>query len=163
MAIYAQLLYHVVITTAKHEPVLAKPKREELYRCIWGVVKEKKCQLLRIGGVENHVHLLLSVHPSVALAEVVKAVKVASAEWIANGGVFPKFKGWHEGYAAMSCSWEEKEMLVEAIKHQEEHHAEVTLREEFEEMLEAAGLKIAETDTVWLEDAEEEAGVPDEE
>jgi putative transposase len=155
MAVYIQLLYHVVITTQKHEAVLAKPKREELYRCIWSVVKEKKGQLLRIGGTENHVHLLLSVHPAVAVAEVVKALKVTSAEWIASGDVFPKFKGWHEGYAAISCSWEEKDMLVDAIKHQEEHHQEVTLREEFEELLEAAGLKIAEGDTVWLEDAEE--------
>ncbi len=156
MAIYVQLTYHIVIATQQHEAVLAKPKREELYRCMWGVVKEKKGHLFRIGGVENHVHLLLSVHPAVAVAEMVKAIKLTAAEWIRSQAAFPKFTGWHEGYAAMTCSWEEKEMLVEAIKHQEEHHTEVSFREEFEELLEAAGLKMAEGDTVWVMDAEED-------
>jgi REP element-mobilizing transposase RayT len=149
MAIYVQCLYHIVIATHQHEPVLSKARREELYRCIWGTIKERKGHLHRIGGVDNHVHILTSVHPAVAVGELVKAIKVASAEWIVGQKVFPQFTQWQEGYAALTCSWEDKEMLVEAIKHQEEHHAEVSFREEFEEMLEGAGLKLAEGDTVW--------------
>jgi putative transposase len=159
MAVYVQLLYHVVIATAHHDAVLDKPKREELFRFIWNVVKERRCSLLRIGGVDNHLHLLLAVHPAVAIGELVPALLRSSAEWIGASRAFPRFKGWDPGYTALSCSWEEKEMLVDAIKHQEEHHQEVSFREEYEELLERAGLKIAESDRVWLEDAEEEAGL----
>jgi putative transposase len=156
MAVYVQLLYHVVIATAHHHNTLDQKRREELYRFIWGCVKERKCALLRIGGVDNHFHMLLAVHPAVAMGEVVAVVKRTSAEWIKANRIFPRFQGWDAGYTALTCAWEEKDMLVDAIKHQEEHHQEVTFRDEFEELMERAGLQIAADDRAWLDDAEEQ-------
>lgn len=80
MAAYPQILYHLVFSTKHHEPVLAKPRREEFYRFIWGVLRHRNCHLYRIGGIEDHVHILTSLHPTVALSDLIKEIKTASSE-----------------------------------------------------------------------------------
>nr|WP_218280503.1 IS200/IS605 family transposase [Verrucomicrobium spinosum] len=82
MSTYTQILYHVVFSTKDRERVLAKAGRDDLYRFIWGTLKERESHLYRIGGVEDHVHMLITLHPSIALADLVKEVKTASSKWI---------------------------------------------------------------------------------
>jgi REP element-mobilizing transposase RayT len=89
LATYTQIIYHIVFATKNRERVLDKPRREDLFRYIWGIVKNHDCHLFRLNGVEDHVHILTSVHPTVALADLVKAVKTGSAKWIKENNVFP--------------------------------------------------------------------------
>src|SRR5215203_2246793 len=122
MSTYTQILYHIVFATKNRRRVLDKPRREDLFRYIWGVLKNQGCHLYRIGGVEDHVHILSSLHPTVALSDFIKDIKVASSRWIKDDCVFPEFEAWQDGYAALTHSLEEKDRLIEYIKSQEEHH-----------------------------------------
>ena len=78
LATYTQIIYHIVFATKNRERVLDKSHREDLFRYIWGIVNNHNCHLFRLNGVEDHLHILTSVHPTVALADlVVSATLVA--------------------------------------------------------------------------------------
>ena len=64
MSTFTQILYHIVFATKDRQRVLQSERRQELFKYIWGVVRNKNCHLYRIGGVEDHVHILTSLHPS---------------------------------------------------------------------------------------------------
>ena len=144
MSTYTQILYHIVFATKNRRRVLDQPRREDLFRYIWGVVKNHQCHLYRIGGVEDHIHLLSSLHSTVALADLIKTIKVASSLWIKEERVFPDFESWQEGYAAFTHSLGEKDRLIEYIKGQEEHHRVVPFLEEYRVLLRAAAMELDE-------------------
>ena len=102
MSTYAQILYHIVFSTKNRERVLGKPRRDDLYRFIWGVLQKRRCHLYRIGGVEDHLHVLTSLHQSVALSDLVKEIKTSSSAWIKGQQVFPSFTHWQDGYGAFT-------------------------------------------------------------
>jgi putative transposase len=144
MASYTQILYHIVFATKGRQPVLVKESREKLFRYVWGVLKNKECHLYRVNGVEDHLHILSSVHPSVALADLVREIKVSTSGWIKEGKVFPDFDYWAEGYGAFTIGWNERDAVIEYIKNQEEHHRKVSFRQEYIEMLKKFGVKYRE-------------------
>ena len=90
------------------------------------------------------MHIITHIHPSVALASLVKDIKLASSEWIKRKKTFPKFNGWQDGYGAFTYSIKEKERLIEYVKNQKEHHATKTFREEYIELLKEHGIEFDE-------------------
>ena len=131
MSTFTQIYYHIVFSTKDRVPVLAAGKREDLFRYIWGIVTNKNCHLYRIGGVEDHVHILTGLHPTVCLSDLVKDIKISSSKWIKDERVFSEFTHWQDGYGAFTISHEDKDAVIEYIKGQEEHHRKMTFQEEF--------------------------------
>ncbi len=144
MATYTQIIYHIVFSTKHRERVLTLSRREDLFRYIWGIIKNKQGHLYRINGVEDHVHILSSLHPTVALSDFIKAIKVASALWIKENGVFVEFDHWQDGYGAFTHSLGEKDRLTEYIKGQEEHHRHESFVDEYKRLLTEAGIEFDE-------------------
>ncbi len=144
---FTQTYHHVVFSTKNREPCLAKERRDDVYRYIWGILKAIHCTLHRIGGVDDHVHMLVSLHPTVALATMVEKVKSGSSGWIRREAVFTVWPGWQDGYGAFTVSAEHRDAVVEYIKDQEAHHATQSFRDEFRSMLDRAG---AVYDERWL-------------
>jgi len=127
---YTQILYHIVLRTKRSEPSIAQENVSSLYKYIWGIIKNKKGTLYRINGMEDHIHILSDLHPSFALADFVKSIKVATSLWMKQSPDFPAFQGWEEGYAAFTYSYKDKEVLIQYIKSQQKHHQkEVTQME----------------------------------
>ena len=145
MSTYTQILYQIVFSTKKRERTLTtKENRTELFKYMWGILKNKKCHLYRMNGVEDHIHIVTHVHPSVALASLIKDLKLASSEHIKKTNLFPRFSGWQEGYGAFTYSIKEKDNLIEYVKNQEEHHKTKTYREELIELLQEHGIEFDE-------------------
>ncbi|MBE9481887.1 MAG: IS200/IS605 family transposase [Bacteroidetes bacterium] len=144
MATYTQILYQIVFSTKNREKALINENREKLYRYIWGILKNKKCVLYKINGVEDHLHIATHIHPTIALSSLVKDIKVSSSVWIKEQGLFPAFKAWQEGYGAFTYSIKEKEALVNYIKKQETHHKTITFREEYIKLLNEHGIEFDE-------------------
>ena len=140
MATYTDITYHLVFGTKNRLRALDKARRDDLYRFIWGVIQERDCHLYRIGGVEDHVHILTSLHPSLALADLVKEIKTASSAWIKGQGVFPAFDHWQEGYGAFTVAAEARPALIDYIKGQEQHHAGESYVDELKRLVEWAHL-----------------------
>jgi putative transposase len=135
MSTYTQILYQIVFSTKQREAVLLKDKREELFKYIWGLLKNKNCHLYRINGVEDHIHIITNLHPSVSLASLVKDIKLSSSKHIKESKMFPNFTGWQNGYGAFTYSTKEKDRLIEYVKNQEAHHKVKTFKEEYIELL----------------------------
>lgn len=140
MSTYTSTTYHIVFGTKNRVPALDKERREDLYRYIWGVFNAHRCHLFRIGGVEDHVHTLSDLHPSVALSDLVKGIKTGSSRWIKRQRVFPHFEHWQEGYGAFTADSDARPGLIQYIKDQESHHARVTFVDELKHFVEKAQL-----------------------
>ena len=135
MSTYTQILYQIVFSTKYRERTLTHENRPELFKFISGILKNKKCHLYRINGVEDHLHIITHLHPGVALASLVKDIKIASSVMIKKKGLFLGFGGWQEGYAAFTYSIDAKDNLIEYVKNQEEHHKARVFKEELIELL----------------------------
>ncbi len=135
MSTFTQLLYHIVFSTKNRERVLTKDNREKLFKYIWGVLKNNKCVLYRINGVEDHLHIITHIHPTVSVSSLIKDIKVSSSTWVKEEKVFSNFDSWQVGYGAFTYSIKEKEVLINYVKNQESHHKTISFRDEFIELL----------------------------
>ena len=144
MPTYTQILYHIVFLTKNRSRELASDNREALYRYIWGIIKQKSSHLYRIGGTDDHIHILSSLHPSESLASFVRDIKTASSKWMRKGNVLRSFGGWQDGYGAFTHSLGGQDGLIEYIKDQERHHRTISFRDEFRALLSEAGIHFDE-------------------
>lgn len=119
---YIQSLHHIVIRTKYSKNVLTPEHSEELYRYIWGYIKNKKSFLYRINGMPDHIHILVGIHATIALADFVKELKTSTNTWMkSNKDKFPDFISWGEKYAAFTIRYQEKDVVIEYIKNQQKH------------------------------------------
>ena len=140
MTSYRQIYYHIVIGTYRHKSTIPDEHCDELYKYIWGIIKNKKCKLYRINGSTEHLHLLTDLHPTIALADFVKDIKVASSIWLKAHGQFNNFEGWSEGYGSFTISHYDKDRLIDYIKNQKEHHKKFTFMDEYKKLLKEFGI-----------------------
>ncbi len=117
MSTYTQILYQIVFSTKNREKVLKEENREELYRYIWGILKNKKCILYQINGIGDHIHIATHIHPTIALSNLVKDIQIGSSLWIKESNIFPNFVSWQEGYGGFTYSIKEKDNLIGYIKN----------------------------------------------
>jgi REP element-mobilizing transposase RayT len=142
MSSYRQLLYHLVFRTKDSLPTIKQNHVDQLYAYISGIIKYKNSHLYRINGVENHLHILTDLHPSIALADFMREVKVSSCLWMKSGDLFPAFNGWAEGYGSFTCSYMDLGRLIDYIKNQQEHHRKKSFEDEYRSLLIESGVKI---------------------
>ncbi|MDA3906184.1 MAG: transposase, partial [Bacteroidales bacterium] len=81
MSTYTQILYQIVFTTKNNEMTMIESGQEKLFKYIVGIVKNKKCHLYRIGGVADHIHIITHIHPTVAVANLVKDIKLGASSF----------------------------------------------------------------------------------
>lgn len=132
---YRQIFYQIVFGTKKREATITESHSEELYKYIFRIVKAKQCKLYRINSIEDHIHIFSSLHPSIALADYIKDIKISSNSWMKESGKFPKFKGRQESYAAITYSIKEKDVIINYIKNQKEHHKHESFFDEYKRLL----------------------------
>ena len=99
------------------------------------MIKNKNCKLYRINGIEDHIHIFSNLHPSVSLVDYIKDIKVSSSLWMKECGKFPKFKNWQEGYGAFTYSMKEKDIIINYIINQKEHHKSENFYDEYKRLL----------------------------
>jgi len=144
MSTFRQIYYQIVFSTKHRKPVLDIEHEEQLYKYIWGIVKNKNCKLYRINGMPDHIHLFTDLHPSVSLSSFVKDIKVSSNLWIKQSGLFPDFEEWQNGYGAFTYSEKEKDMIINYIKNQKEYHQNESFEIEYKNLLISHGVEFDE-------------------
>lgn len=131
MSTHTNLLFHIIYSTKYRKPTIRLNWRDDLYGYIGGIVRDQNGTLLKIGGIEDHVHLLAKLSPSIAISDVLRTVKANSSRWINERlDVSQKFE-WQSGYAAFSVSESQMPAVYEYIANQAEHHRKKTFEEEF--------------------------------
>ena len=121
---YCQLHYHLVWSTKDRQPIIDNEFKENLYKYLAGGVKGEGGQLIEIGGVCDHVHLLVTLSPHYPVAKLVQKIKISSSKWVSQNIPRRHYYSWQEGYGAFSVSASNKAKVVQYIKNQEQHHLE---------------------------------------
>lgn len=127
---YTNLLYHIVFSTKHREPLIHNSLKGELHKYLGGLVRDKHGILLEVGGMADHVHLVVNLRPDIAVSDVVKYVKANSSGWVNDR---PDRHGefyWQRGYAAFTVSESQLPAVREYVLNQEAHHRGQTFKEE---------------------------------
>ena len=132
-------LYHIIINTHRRQMTIPENCCDDLYRYIWGIIKNHNCVLYRIGGIQNHIHMLIQIHPDVNLSSLVRDIKASSSKWAKGNPSFPNFVGWGKEYGAFTCSYNDKDRLISYIKGQRVHHKVQSFEEEFKSIIIESG------------------------
>lgn len=135
MSTYCQIYYQIVFATRHRQPTISEAHEQELYKYIWGIIDKHKCKLYRINSMPDHIHIFSDLHPTVALSDYVKDIKVASSLWMKQSGNFPLFDSWQDGYGAFTYSQKEKDRVIDYIKNQKEHHKKENYFDEYRRLL----------------------------
>jgi putative transposase len=132
---YTSLQYHIVFSTKNRQPFLGETICERLFSYLGGIARENGMTALEIGGVADHVHLLISVSASLALSKAVQLIKSGSSHWLKE--TFPNLNNfaWQDGYAAFTVSQSHLDEVRKYIRSQREHHRKKTFAEEYRAFL----------------------------
>lgn len=137
---HVQAYYHIVINTKERRRVIPAEHKRELYAYIYGILKNKCCKVLRINGMENHVHLLIELNPTLSLSFVVGLLKQSSSLWMHTQPNFSRFEFWGKEYYAASVSRSDVGAVKDYIIGQEVHHTKVSFEDEFRQMIGESGM-----------------------
>ena len=125
---------HAIWATWDRQPLLQGQVQERVYRAIGAICEELGARLIALGGVEDHIHLLVLLPSTLTIADLVGQVKGASSHLIAQEVLAPTggFFKWQGAYAAFSVSLQHLREVTDYILHQREHHAAGSLKAEWE-------------------------------
>ncbi len=143
-----RILLHIVFATRFRQRTITDAYKRNLYEYIFGLLRNKKCFVHRINGMSDHIHLLIDLNPTIAVADLVKDIKQSATNWInkEERDRFFAFEGWGKGYYAMSVGMEGFEECKEYIKNQETHHRSGDVLMELEWLARRHGMKWYEDD-----------------
>jgi putative transposase len=134
---YSQNHVHVVFSTKERRKAIPREYLERLWAYMGGICKREEIFIHAIGGMEDHIHLLLQIPPSLALANAVLLLKSNSSKWMNEEG--HRF-AWQRGYGAFSVSASNLNAVVRYIQNQERHHKKMSFEEEFVALLKRHGV-----------------------
>jgi REP element-mobilizing transposase RayT len=122
---------HCVFSTKERRPLITPVLQIRLFQYIGGIARENGFKLIAAGGIEDHVHLLISLSRTISIAKAMQLIKGGSSKWIHE--TFPELSSfeWQEGYGAFSVSVSNKPRVIAHIKNQPEHHKKQDFKTEF--------------------------------
>ncbi|WP_315853339.1 IS200/IS605 family transposase [Bremerella alba] len=126
---YARLYVHIIFSTRQRKRWIQREWAPRLYEYFAGTIRRRNSDLVLAGGVEDHVHLLVSLSREACVADVVRDVKAASSSWVHENIREASLFAWQNGYSAFSVSHSALPDVKNYIANQEDHHQTWTFRE----------------------------------
>jgi len=141
---YTSLHYHIVFSTKNRQRWIMPDVEERIWSYLGGLAAKNKMKPIQIGGVEDHVHVLLGAPPTLAPSKIAQLIKGGSSAWIHE--TFPELQqfAWQDGYGAFTVSKSNLPGVTEYIKNQREHHRRVTFEDEYLAFLKKHGVDFDE-------------------
>jgi len=136
----SNVLVHLVFSTKERRPLLRDAaKRQAMHRYLAGISERLGCPSIRVGGTEDHVHVLARQARTITLADWVKELKRASSLWAGSqsAGEFH----WQAGYGAFSVSQSQSAEVERYVAEQAEHHRRFDFQQEFRKLLQLHGVE----------------------
>ena len=128
---HSSAYFHCVFSTKERQRLITPELREHLWPFLGGIARQNQMKAIEVGGVEDHVHILLSLPATMAVAKALQLLKGGSSKWIHD--TFPGQRGfaWQAEYGAFSVSVSQLDKTIAYIQGQAAHHRTVTFQEEF--------------------------------
>lgn len=137
---HIKLLYHIVIRTKYSTWAIDEAHENDLYKYINSIASARKSLVYCINGMPDHVHILISISPELAISKFMMVLKSETSKWIKKSGFFPRFVGWGSGYAAFSYNESNKHIVARYIANQKPHHRSQSFKAEFDQEMRRHGL-----------------------
>jgi putative transposase len=132
---YVSSYHHCVFSTKDRRPLITPALAERLWPFLGGIARQNKMKGIAVGGVADHVHILLSLPPKMSIAKGLQLIKGGWSKWVHE--TFPEHRlfAWQEQYGAFSVRESRVDAIIEYIKSQAKHHRRMTFQEEFVALL----------------------------
>jgi len=138
--LYIHTIFHV-----KNKRIFIRPEEEkELYAYIGGIIKQNSSDSIKIGGTENHIHILANMSKNISLSKFLEEIKKNSSRWIKTKDIHYKDFAWQGGYSGYSVSQSKVEVVKKYIERQKEHHKKLSFRDEYLKFLREYGVDFDE-------------------
>tara|TARA_R110000850_G_scaffold124161_1_gene242242 strand:+ start:633 stop:1085 length:453 start_codon:yes stop_codon:yes gene_type:complete len=122
---------HIVFSTKHRQPLIQLPVEAELHSYLGGICNKLDCQVLKVGGYTDHVHILCMLSKKITLIKLLEELKSHSSKWIKKKGEGYQNFYWQDGYGAFSINPSEVETVVNYIANQHAHHKKKSFKEEY--------------------------------
>ena len=132
---FSKSVYHIVFSTKDRANTIHQDKERIVYKILYDIMKKKGAFVYRIGGMPDHIHILVDITPNYSLSDFVKTVKQESSYLIGNNENFPHWNGWQNGFAGFSYSANNIPIVEKYIINQKEHHKKVSFIDEYRDWL----------------------------
>jgi putative transposase len=141
---YVSSYFHCVFSTKERAQLITQALGRRLWPFLGGIARQNDMKAVEIGGASDHVHILLSLPPTLSIAKAMQLIKGGSSKWAHE--TFPELRlfRWQEKYGAFSVSASQLDKIRKYIKNQEAHHRKMTFQEEFLALLKKHGLEYNE-------------------
>ena len=140
----SKVILHIIFSTKNREPWLESNVRPRMHAYLATVCRDLGAELVHVGGVADHVHIVTTLPRTVSQAQLVEEIKKASSKLIkAFDTRYCRFF-WHRGYCPFSVSPSQLEAVVQYIETQQQHHRTRTCQEEYFELLRRHGVNFDE-------------------
>ena len=140
---YSQLYIQIIFAVKDRSSLIKECNRDEIEKYINGIIANHKCKLLAIYCNPDHTHLMVGLHPSTAISDLVREIKTSSSAFIKKRFGCSSFS-WQEGYAAFSYSRRHIDFVINYILNQPQHHAKRGFKEEYLDILQKSGIEYDE-------------------
>jgi putative transposase len=127
---YVSAYFHCVFSTKERRPLITPELRDRLWPFLGGIARQNKMKAVEIGGVEDHVHILLSLPATIPISKAMQLIKGGSSKWVHETFPDQRLFAWQEEYGAFSVSVSQLVKTVAYIRSQPEHHRKMTFQEE---------------------------------
>lgn len=128
---YTKIYLHIVFSVKRRQHLISKKWKGELYKYICGIVNGKDQKVYAIGGVEDHIHILVSIKPNIAISDLVRDIKANSSKWINENRFISGQFQWQEGFGAFSYAQSQLGRIITYINNQEKHHQKESFNDEY--------------------------------
>lgn len=132
---FSQLYIHVIFTVKGRENIILPVHKEDIYKYITGIIRNRKQKLVVINGMPDHIHLLIGLKPDMALSNLIRDIKAISAKFINEKKWLRGNFNWQEGFGAFSYSHSQMESVVKYIQNQEKYHSIRSFKDEYVDFL----------------------------
>ena len=132
-----KLQFHCVFSTKDRRPFLVEPISSRLNAYVAAVGQQKGFQVVRIGGMPDHRHILVQAKPTACISDIMNAIKANSSRWLRREFSEMRAFAWQTGFGAFTVSHSLTGRVVSYINRQAEHHAKRTFQQEFLRLLDA--------------------------
>jgi len=140
---YTSLHYHVIFSTKNRESWIRPDIEQRLWSYMGGIARENDMTAVGIGGIDDHLHLLLNIPPMLALSNAVKLIKGGSSKWAKDLPGLASFR-WQDGYAAFTVSKSNLPEVLSYVGKQREHHRGKSFAQEYRALLDRHGIQYDE-------------------
>jgi REP element-mobilizing transposase RayT len=141
---YTSTLIHCVFSTKERHKTMTPEIKERLWAYMGGIARENKIKALAMGGIDDHVHLLLSLPATMPVSKAIQLIKGGSSKWVHETFVNRKRFAWQEGYGAFSIGISQVDETISYIQSQPVHHGKRSFQDEYRQFLEKHGIEYDE-------------------